>query len=237
MTQLLITGCESGLGKYLCQHFTDADKLTRQNCSEILTSQRTYEYVIHCAFNRGYTKDPQKCLSEDTNLTKALCHIANSKVIFMSSIEVHTDEDTVYIESKKKCEEILSDASKKNLSVRLCAMLGDDIKSNSAQKILKGDIKDLTLDLDSSFYYCTHSQALEFIQLCISEDICGTIDFVPSEKVTLREVMNEFGESPVEPYKYVSPDIENSQIQKYMPKFAKQTSLSIIREFAKENNR
>ena len=231
MTNILITGSESGLGKYLCEHFDNADRLTRTNCIDILSCKKRYEYIIHCAFNRDYSKDPERSMSEDIEMAKSMSEMAERKLIFMSSIDIYRDEYKVYSESKKQCEKIILESSEKNLVVRLCAMLGEYMKPNSFTKASEGKVKDLTLDLDSSFYYCLHSHVLKFIKLSILEDIRGVIDFVPKEKTTLREVVGCFDKSNQNTYKYITPHIDNSEIQKYMPEFANRCSLSIAKEF------
>ena len=231
MKSVLITGCSSGLGKFICENFSDAVCLTRKSYKKTINRNKKYDYIVHCAFNRDYSKDPERSMSEDIEMAKSMSEMAERKLIFMSSIDIYRDEYKVYSESKKQCEKIILESSEKNLVVRLCAMLGEYMKPNSFTKASEGKVKDLTLDLDSSFYYCLHSHVLKFIKLSILEDIRGVIDFVPKEKTTLREVVGCFDKSNQNTYKYITPHIDNSEIQKYMPEFANRCSLSIAKEF------
>tara|TARA_R100000664_G_C2713609_1_gene109523 strand:+ start:28 stop:735 length:708 start_codon:yes stop_codon:yes gene_type:complete len=229
--QILITGSNSGLGRYLCDHFPDAEKLNRDNGNSILSSNNKYDYIIHCAVDKG---NSQSCMVQNVDLTTRLCSLAKTKLIFMSSIDVYRKENSFYIDAKKRCEDIVQTANKNNLSIRLCAMLGKYIQKNSIQRILLGETDSVTLDLDSSFYYCNHSHVLEFIKIAMHENISGIIDFVPASKTHLYDFYTEPVKSNEGRYKYESPDVDNSALSKYMPDFASRSSESIVREFAKK---
>ena len=84
--QILITGSNSGLGRYLCDHFPDAEKLNRDNGNSILSSNNKYDYIIHCAVDKG---NSQSCMVQNVDLTTRLCSLAKTKLILKRQSATH----------------------------------------------------------------------------------------------------------------------------------------------------
>ena len=91
--KVLVTGANSGLGKYIASQI-DCAILTRENSKSVL--DKTYDTIIHCAFNsRKNVNDYYEIVRDNIFLTKDLCKVPHNKFVFISSIDVYQEEDNL----------------------------------------------------------------------------------------------------------------------------------------------
>ena len=209
---VLVTGANSGLGKYCCEQF-NAVPFTRQtDYQQVLTQacEKPFDVIIHSAFNTKPNIDTSQLysyLNDTTYLTRQMTAIPHKKFIFISTVDVypkdneyhHEDEviqlkeiTNLYALSKLMSESIVQNETDKPLILRPTAMLGKYAKPNSLMKILFHERVSLTLTGESIFNYIGHSDVSEFITAAIKQNLSGIYNTSASSNIQLAEVSRHF---------------------------------------------
>lgn len=188
--KFLITGSDSGLGKFLIQNLPNSIGLNRYNYDSIKND--FYDVIIHCAFNKeNKISDYKKYLDDNIFLTKKIKDISHQKFIYISSVDVYQENESIYSMFKKFSESMMSS---EDLILRCPILLGPTMKKNHLEKIKNNE--EITLSKDSSFHYILMDDLLEFISKYDIKNLDGTIDFVPNNSIKLFDVMSFFGTNP-----------------------------------------
>ena len=185
MKDFLITGVNSGLGKYLYSKLPNSLGLNRDNFD--LIKDEEYQTIIHCAFNKeNVITNYKKYLDDNIFLLQRLKNLKYKKFIYISTIDVYQKEQNMYSLFKKFSESLLD---KEDLILRCSMMLGDTMKPNHLTKI-KSNIPQISLSGDSTFNYILMDDLVEFFisQECLN--YAGVVDFISNANVTLYEVKN-----------------------------------------------
>jgi nucleoside-diphosphate-sugar epimerase len=187
MKDFLITGINSGLGKYLYDNLPNSLGLNRDNFDTI--KDENYQTIIHCAFNKENTiTDYKKYLDDNIFLTQRLKNLKYNKFVYISTVDVYQEHHNMYSSFKKLAETLLDE---NDLILRCPMMLGDTMKPNHATKI-KDNIESIGLSGKSKFNYLLMDDLVEFF---ISDDYKqykGVIDFVANDLVELEDVKQYF---------------------------------------------
>ena len=187
MDKFLITGINSGLGKYLHENLPNSLGLNRNNFN--LIKDEEYDTIIHCAFNKENTiTDYKKYLDDNIFLTQRLKKLNYSKFIYISTVDVYQENPTMYAHFKQFSETLLDE---NDLVLRCPMMLGNTMKSNHATKLLS-NIDSLGLSGDSTFNYILMDDLVEFFVSKDYKQHKGIIDFVSNGLVKLEDVKNHF---------------------------------------------
>jgi len=86
--KVLISGTNSGLGKWLAKQFSDCDKYTRD--TDWLNLKDEYDLIIHCAAaitHNGWDKVEFDLFKDNVFLTRDLVNIPHTKFVYISSID------------------------------------------------------------------------------------------------------------------------------------------------------
>jgi nucleoside-diphosphate-sugar epimerase len=207
---MLITGSNSGLGKYIhtvlgCAGLT---RTTDWKAIQNRADRTPFKAIIHCAANtrRDITSENfYAYLQDNIFLTQSLLHIPHKKFIYISSVDVypeankvHDEEEIIAVDKinslygviKLGCESLVRSTQPDHLILRPTAMLGRDAKPNSLIKILQAESPlHLTLSAESSFNYILHEDILQFIKIALEQDLRGTFNLAASDNITLGEVV------------------------------------------------
>lgn len=187
MKRFLITGIDSGLGKYLFENLPDSLGLNRNSFN--LVKNKDYDTIIHCAFNKeNNITDHKKYLDDNIFLTQRLKKFSYKRFVYISTVDVYQENPTMYATFKKFSETLLD---KSDLILRCPMMLGDTMKPNHATK-LKDNIESLGLSGESKFNYILMDDLLEYFNSRDYEKHNGVIDFVANGLVKLEDVKNYF---------------------------------------------
>ena len=120
--KILVTGTNSGLGKYIASQI-NCTVLTREDNESVL--DKSNDTIIHCAFNsRKNINDYYDIVRDNIFLTKDLCKVPHNKFVFISSIDVYREEDSLYKISKLMAESIVNKMATNPLTLRCSAILG-----------------------------------------------------------------------------------------------------------------
>ena len=231
MVDTLITGTSGGLGKRLFSLNEGALSLTRQNRHNFFTESEKVELstVIHCAFNSAKNpKNYYNYLDDNFFLTQELCTLKHKKFIYISSIDVYREEDSLYKFSKLAAEDIVKNKSQNYLILRCGAIVGPTMRYNTLLKLMREKKPHLSLNKHSQFNYILQDDINNFITKAINNNICGTYDFVSTTNMSLLDVADYFKCSPTYgSYTYTTPKFDILPLAPYINK----TSEQVIKEF------
>ena len=184
LMKVLITGTNSGLGKWLSRQFPYCDKFTR---GSLIYNDDEYDLIIHCAASVSHStwKNFELDLFEDNVLlTRDLALIPHNKFVYISSIDV--DKNTPYSISKKMSELVVKELCSNYLILRPSGLIGDGMRENTFKKIVNG--KNILLTKDSTVNYVLYEDVLRAIEW----DTGGTKTLSSNESITIKEVVDIF---------------------------------------------
>jgi hypothetical protein len=185
--KILVTGISSGLGKYLHKNLLDSDGLDRENFNDV--KNKSYDLIIHCAFNKEKkVTDYKKYLQDNILLTNDLKKINHKKFIYISTVDIYSDEFSFYTEFKKFAETLIEP---NDLILRCSMILGDDMKDNHLTKIYR-NYSEISLSSESNFNYILMDEILYFIRSSKFLKHCGIIDFVSKDSIKLEDLKKYF---------------------------------------------
>ena len=158
--KILVTGCGSGLGKYISKSIR-CIKVTRSNRKAIIEKYRStgVDLIIHCAFGGqgGYEQnnidDYFKYVDDNILFTNELTQIPHKKIVYISSLAVYEKKYMNYKHTKLYAESIVNTLGNNALILRCPAMLGKYMKPNNVYKLIKNKECKLSLTKDSNFNY------------------------------------------------------------------------------------
>jgi len=187
MKRFLITGVNSGLGKYLFNNLPDSFGLDRGNFN--LVRYEDYDTIIHCAFNKeNIITDYEKYLEDNIFLTQRLKSLNYKKFVYISTVDVYQENPTMYAHFKRFAETLLDN---NDLILRCSMMLGDTMKPNHTHK-LKNNDESIGLSGESVFNYILMKDLAEFFTSEDYKQYNGVVDFVSNDLVKLEDVKNYF---------------------------------------------
>ena len=230
--KVLVTGANSGLGKYIASQI-NCTVLTREDNESVL--DKSYDTIIHCAFNsRKNINDYYDIVRDNIFLTKDLCKVPHNKFVFISSIDVYREEDSLYKISKLMAESIVNKMATNPLTLRCSAILGETMRKNNFRKIIEDVDPKLSLSGKSSFNYILQEDILNFLNIAIKKDYNGIVDFVSSTNITLQEISDllekkvNFGS-----YVYKTPELSSESLASVFPPAAL-TSKQNVKRYLKD---
>lgn len=220
--KFLITGCDSGLGKFLIQNIPNSIGLDRDNYN--LIKDDVYDIIVHCAFNKeNEITDYKKYLDDNIFLTKKIKDIKHQKFIYISSVDVYQENQTMYSLFKKFSESMMNQI---DLVLRCPTLIGPTMKKNHIEKIKNNE--EITLSKDSIFNYILMDDLLEFITKYDVKNFSGVIDFVPNDSIKIIEVSNYFQTEPkFGDYHYTSDYNFDKPIYKILNHFDKSSKTNL----------
>jgi len=235
LNKTLVTGISSGLGKYIHENTKDSIGVNRDNSEKIVRDHKDdfFETIIHCAFNSSSDVSDYKSYVEDNVFfTAKLADIKCRKFIYISSVNVYSEEDNYYSLSKRIGEYIVkSRQPDSHLIIRCSAILGPTIRPNSLVKILKHKAPKLTLSGDSTFNYVLQKDILKFIKHSDEASLFGTLDFTSESDVDLKYVAEKYNKETIfGEYKYETPRSNTVKVYQVSRQF-KKSSKDIIEEY------
>tara|TARA_R100001377_G_scaffold17698_1_gene9018 strand:+ start:116 stop:829 length:714 start_codon:yes stop_codon:yes gene_type:complete len=236
--KVLVTGTNSGLGKWLKKQFSNCDEFKRGDNFDNFPEKdwapdssgyayKSYDLIIHCAAVVSHCDwgNVERDLFEDNVfLTRELTKIPHKKFIFISSID--EAKDSPYGVTKRISELIVRSLCDNYLILRPSALLGKEMKKNTFQKIVSGD--DIALTPNTIMNYISYEDVLDTIK----SDISGTKVLRSNDDITIQEVVDifnkdlQFGEIHYE-VEYVKSDIDTEKTSKdniilYKEKYVKE---------------
>lgn len=226
MKKYLIAGSNSGLGKYLSENIPNAIGLNRDNFEGVKNLE--FDYIINCAFNKELkVSDYKKYLDDNILLNLKLKNIVHKKFIYISSIDIYSDDLNIYSQFKKFSESLMTEH---DLVLRCAVLLGKYMKPNHISKI-KNNIDSITLSKDSTFNYTSYADICKFIFSSNLKDENGVIDFVSRDCLKLCDVVQFYNsQTKLGQYTYNSDYTFENPIYNLSEEYNK-SSLQVLRDF------
>ena len=150
MQKLLITGTNSGFGRYLHSKLGGEGFDLPETVQDLISHNTGFETIIHCAFNTGKIsnkKDLAAHLADNMSVTQKLISIPHNHFVFISSADVYKAakgsgpflEDSEfnlnqplepYVISKLACESLVEEGSKQYTILRPTGLFGRGMRRN-----------------------------------------------------------------------------------------------------------
>lgn len=243
--KILVTGSNSGLGKYLVKAYKSYGLDRKKNIN--LIKKIKWKLIIHSASNRNkinsQNSNNTQLINDNIFLSKTISKLSGKK-IYLSSIEVYRkiknnkslDEktkinidktDNFYTKCKLISERFFLQ-DKHSLVLRLGSIVGPYMKENNATKILKK--KKITLSKDSMLSYVHYSEIKKFIDLAYSKKLTGIYNFLRNDYISLAKISEllkikiKFGN-----HKFTIVKASNKKILKYI-NLKKYSSVDILKQ-------
>lgn len=256
MSQFLITGTKSGIGKFFSEKFGGLS-LTRENAEEVLKKieQEGVETIIHAAFNtkKDVThKDLSAYVDDNVYLTERLLSLPHKTFIFLSSVNVyppsempHREDEPILMDQVKGIygvTKLMSEAriqagSPHHMILRPTGFLGSySRREGNLMRVLesKGECK-LSLTKDSEMNYVAYDDVFEFVRDSIEQNRTGIFNIASSKNVRMEDAVSLLGKKATfGTFNYSVGAIDNSKVVAHAPRFQK-SSGEVVLEFAKAN--
>ena len=247
--KVLVTGSQSGLGKFIYEKTNNAIEFNRDNTIDDV-KDLDLDIIIHCANNKAIQIDSTQLLEymkDNLLLTYELSKIPCNKFIYISTVDVypkngmlHREDEIIDIKkvsnvyglTKLMSEQLVKENRDNYLILRPTALLGPYMKPNSLTKILTGNYVNFTLAKQSSFNYVLYDDIYNFISFACKENLGGIFNLASKSNVSLLQVAQVLGKEdvPFGDYEYHIGHIDNSLVNEFYPSFNKET-LDIIKLF------
>lgn len=229
----LITGVNSGLGKFLHNNIKSSIGLTRQNSDTLLSQRYDNLVILHSAFNSKRDILNYNHYVEDNYIfTKKLMNLRYDKLVYFSTVDVYSKIFSPYSFMKRCAEDHIRTADPQATILRLSAILGPNIRRNSLLKLM--DEENITLHKDSDFNYILQSDIMETLDTVMNHS--GTFNFVSSGSVTLGEIAKHYSKNiSFGQYRYSSNIEEYGELTNLYP-YKDRTSMDVVKLFLEDYN-
>mgnify|MGYP003116879256 FL=1 len=198
--KVLITGANSGLGKWLSKQFSECDEFVRGSNVKDFPKEKnwapdgsgyaykSYDLIIHCAGSvqhSNWSNVGLDLFKDNVFLTRDLISIPHKKFVYISSID--EAKDSPYGVTKRLSEIIVKELCDEYLILRPSGLLGKEMKKNTFQKIISGD--DVAVTKNTIMNYILYEDILD----AVNANQNGTKVLRSNGDITIEEVVNIFG--------------------------------------------
>ncbi len=248
---VLVTGNQSGLGKYLFRRLGDRG-LDKSTPGRGRLLERGAEVIIHCAYNpiRSLNTDNlMEYVEDNIMLTRELTVSPHRVFILISTVDVypkdgrsHREDETLpvggfdglYPIAKLISEAMVIRRCANYLILRCSALLGRDMRPNSLTRIVSGQGRGISLTRDSRCNYVLHRDVGDFIEYALEHSVLGIYNVAALESITPGEIAERLGRRVrFGGYRYDAGNPGTAKILKIFPSLAR-TSWDSIREYLKD---
>ena len=190
---ILVTGTNSGLGKFIYERIPNAVSLTRENRVDIVGGKK-YDIIIHSAYNSSnvnFTDLDLKYVDDNLILTLELVNLCDDCFIYVSSIDSVNNIESSYALFKKLSEDLVRSKIENYFIIRSSHLIqgGDADKiPGSVRKIINGE--PISLTENSKFNLVSYDDMLSYIVKKIENEIEDKeINLVNSESMMVSDVI------------------------------------------------
>lgn len=249
--RILITGSQSGLGRYLCNELGGIGFDRTDSIYDPKFKKEAWDAIIHCAWSSGREVTSTSVLPylEDTVfLTQALTSFPHKRFVFISSVDVyppsgtpHREDEILPIEkirsfygvSKLIAERIVAANGRAPIILRLVSLLGPTMRANNLIKVLEGKPCSVSLSAESVLNYISYSDILLFVRYALEKGLEGIFNLASSIPITFKEVVKiagSEGKVTFGTYQYKVGLIDTSRARAYFPELPG-SSAEVLRLF------
>jgi len=232
--KILITGSDSGLGKYLYKNIPNSIGLNRLNRKQII-KEKKFDFIIHTAYNSDnipFSKIDSKYIDDNFLLTKDLLGLSFLNFIYISSIDSINKIKSPYGLFKKISEQLIKSEVKNYTIIRPTHLInGGEINKipNSIRKVMNNE--KISLTKNSQFNLVCYRDILNLTKKIMKvKNNLKEINLVNRESITMSDVLKILNKNVSEgSFEYIPKITEDSQK-------VKKTSTKLLKEYLKEMN-
>ena len=237
---IVITGTQSGLGKFFLKNIKNSEGITKKNHQSKLLKLRNKKIniLIHCAFSKSNNLSE----SYESNIVflRKVLELKINKFIFISSIYVSQLEqyehlnfnDLIYTFSKKACEEIINKKHKNSLILRCSSFITPYSKKNNLFHLIKND-KNLSVTKTSTYNIINPYDLIKIINNSKyiqktkgTFNICSKDNIKVHKMAQLSNFTKRFGY-----YRFVSKKVDTQNTYKIFDFLNKSSKENFIKTF------
>ena len=251
MMKIIITGVNSGIGKYL-HSMIPSIGVTRSNP---LVENVAVDVIIHCAFNSSKdmtTHNLSSYMDDNIFLTNTLLKVKHKLFIFFSTVDVYHNKkkdslesdvinlnsmSSFYATTKLMSEELVKKKSKKYIILRPTSMVGVDSRLNSFLRIVYNNNPRICINKRSIMNFVLYEDIYRFIRMAINDNVVGIYNIASSENILISEVAEYLSKKvSYGKYNYNVGFINNNKITKECNLFDK-SSRGVMKIFLKRREK
>ena len=194
--KILISGCSSGIGKYLSNKI----KCTKYNRNKdfSLYNKTKWDLIIHAGFYAG-NSNLQKTFDSIYH-SYCLSRLKSKRYFFLSSAIVYENNKTNVESSKLNishsfsnyCKaKIISESFfdlKKTIIIRLGSIVGKNMRKNTIYKIMFENKPKIKLSGESLNSFIAYSEVLEFINQSQKKNLHGIYNLLRTDYIKLSKI-------------------------------------------------
>ena len=246
MKKILITGSNSGLGKFLKKKLSAMGYYRGANFEKL--KKTNWDLIIHCAFT---TTDPKnkieynKCINDNLVLSYNISKLKGKK-IFISSCAVYENEGIKFRIEKNKIfikDKISTYAKfklfaenffdeKKDIILRLGSIIGKGMKKNTILKLIEDKKPRVFIRKESIYSFVTYDEILNFINLAYNKKMIGIFNFLRSDYTELNKITQQICLNKKIQYGNYNFQVIKANNNKLKKLFSlKGSSISVVKKF------
>mgnify|MGYP006075898727 CR=1 FL=1 len=246
--KILVTGINSGLGKYLVKELKCYGLSRKSDIKKL--SKIKWNLIIHCAVNTkkiNFKNDLIKQINDNLVLSYNISNFSGKK-IFISSCAVYEKIDLRKRIEKKidfinndnsqySMNKILSESffinDKNNVILRMGSIVGKPMKNNTIYKILNNNLPKIGVRANSQYSFISYKEIYEFISLVVNKKISGIYNFLRTDYNSIKNISNNlFPDKKIKfgNYQFSVVKADNHKISKLFLKNKKNTG-DILKEY------
>jgi len=200
--KILVTGTNSGLGKFIYERIPNVTLLNRENRVDIVSGDTKYDIIIHPAYNSSninFTDLDLRYVDDNLILTSELINLCDGCFIYVSSIDSVNKIESSYALFKKLSEDLIRSKIENYFIIRPSHLIQDgesDKIPGSLRKIINDE--PITLTGNSKFNLVSYEDILSYIVKKIKNEIEDReINLVNSESIMVSDVIKMLEKSRV----------------------------------------
>jgi len=245
MTDTLVTGVRSGLGRYL-QESLRCDGLQRNNSVKLMTLGKRYSTVVHCAFlppSKIKGNAFSTVVADTLQLTLDMLRLCEGKFIFISTIDVYPQSDKVHDEDERidytdklseygrlklLCEELIKNNTENHFLIRVGLLMGRYMRENNLYRLLNSENAELSLTKDSSFNCVPYSDVFQLIEMAMQQNYRGVVNLTANNTVQLQDIAEKYQKLVrYGQHRYQTGNINNGRLKGLSSVFDKSSASNI----------
>ena len=246
MKKILITGSNSGLGKFLKKQLFATGYYRGAKFEKL--KKINWDLIVHCAFTTSEPKNKIeyiKCINDNLVLSYNISKLKGKK-IFISSCAVYEKENIKFRREKNKIyikDEISTYAKfklfaesffneKKDIILRLGSIIGIGMRKNTVLKLIEDKKPRVYIRKDALYSFVTYDEILNFINLALKKNMTGIFNFLRTDYVELHKISKQICSNKKIKYGKYNFQVTKANNKKLKKLFnLKGTSISAVKNY------
>tara|TARA_B110000003_G_C16487635_1_gene472184 strand:- start:28 stop:777 length:750 start_codon:yes stop_codon:yes gene_type:complete len=248
MKKILVTGSNSGLGKFLKKKLSAVGYTRNSKLGKI--KKKKWDLIIHCAFKtvgQNSLKNLDQLINDNLTLSYNISRLKGKK-IFISSCAVYEKQNlklrnenvdiylnptnSIYSKFKLFSEQFFN--KKSDLILRLGSIIGNEMRNNTVKKILYAKNPKIYLNQKSIYSFVSYDEIFNFINISQKKKLTGIYNVLRNDNLTLKEISEKLTSKKKIKFGKKFFSVVNATNKKFKNFLNNKSSLMIIKELKNE---